>query len=94
MSSTITVKVATLTSTVTSAKTDSETGLILKWFVADKASPPPEGLTQAQTNQYYLDAATAELARYIRQEAQKNRARELRALQASIDDTAASETQL
>lgn len=94
MSSTITVKVATLTSTVTSAKTDSETGQILKWFVADKATPPPEGLTQAQLNQYYLDAATTELARYIRQEASKNRLRELRAQQQSLESQAETETQL
>lgn len=93
MSSTITIKVANMTSVVTSSKSDAETGNILKWFIADKVSPP-DGLTTAQLNQYYLDAAVAELARYVRQEASKNRLKELRAAQASIEDQAAADTQL
>lgn len=94
MSSTITLKVAALTSVVTSSKSDVDTGNILKWFVADKVLPPPNGLTTAQLNQYYLDAAATELARYIRQEASKNRLKELRAAQVSVEEQAATDTQL
>lgn len=94
MASDLRVRVATFTSAVTFAKTDSEVGQILKWFVADKATPPPAGLTTAELNQYYLDATRDELVRYVRQEARKNRLAELKAAQASIEDTAAAETSL
>ncbi len=94
MSSTITVKVASLTSVVTSSKTDLETGNILKLFVADKASPPPDGLTTAQLNQYYLDACVSELARYIRQEAAKNLSRERASQKQAIDDQVIADTAL
>ncbi len=94
MASTITVKVASMQSVVTSSKDDASTGNILRWFVADKMSPIPDGLTQAQQNQLVLDAAAVELARYVRQEASKNRLKELKAAQESIESQAASDTAL
>lgn len=92
MTSSITLKVATVTSAVTFAKTDSDVAQVLRWFIKDKATPPPEGLTQGQLNQYYLDAARDEIVRYVRQEAQRVRLAELRAAEASLADTAAQET--
>lgn len=92
MSSSLTLKVANVTSAVTFAKTDQEVGQVLRWFVADKVEPPPAGLTQAELNQYYLDAARDELVRYVRREAHKNRLAELRAEQQSIEAQATADT--
>jgi len=94
MASSSVLKIATVTSTKTFAKTDAEMAQIVRWFLADKAGPPPEGLTQAQTNQWYLDQANDELARYIQSEARRNRLKELRAAQQSIEDQATSETNI
>jgi len=94
MSSTLTLKVATVTSQVTFNKTDAEVAQVLRWFIADKASPPPDGLTQAQTNQWYLDQATAEIVRYIRQEAMRNRRAVLLQAQADIDAQAGIDTDI
>lgn len=94
MASDLRLRVATFTSTITFAKTDAEVGNILKWFVADKVTPPAAGLTAAELNQYYLDAARDELVRYVRQEARKNRLAELKAAQASIEDAATADTTL
>lgn len=91
MSSSIVLKVATVTSTVTFAKTDAEVAQVLRWFLADKAEPVPDGLTQAQANQWYLDYATAEIVRYVRREAIKNRLRELKEQQ-SVEEQAVSDT--
>lgn len=97
MSSTLTLNVATFTSAVNlnaTGKTDTEIGQILRWFVIDKASPPPDGLTQAQTNQYYLDQAREEIMRYVVREARKNRLRDLQSQQQSIEAQADKETNL
>lgn len=92
MTSSLTLQVGNLTSTITFSKTDTQTGQVLRWFIASKVTPPAEGLTVAQKNQYYLDEAAAEIVRLIRQEAQRTRFRELRAEQASIEQTAENET--
>lgn len=94
MSSTLTLKVANVTSAITLNLTDAQVAQVLMWFVADKATPPDSGLTQAQLNQYYLDAARDELKRYIIQEAQKTRLRDLRAQQQSVEAQAAADTAL
>lgn len=92
MASDIRLRVASVTSTITFAKTDAEVAQILRWFIADKAEQPPEGLTQAQLNQWYLDYAAAEIVRYVRREAQRNRLRMLRDSQQSIEAQADAET--
>lgn len=94
MSSTLTLKIATLTSAVTFAKTDAEVAQILRWFVQDRMSPIPDGLTQQQQNQLALDAATAEIVRYVRQEATRVHLRELRAGQASLETQADTDAAL
>lgn len=88
------LKVASLTSTIDFSKTDAEVATILRWLIKDWASPPPEGLTQAQLNKYNLDQAAARIVDMVRQEAARIRLRELRDEQASIEDQAASETSL
>jgi len=92
MASSITLKVATLTSAVTFAKTDQEVASVLRLFIKDWASPMPEGLTTAQQNQWALDQATARIVAMVRQEAQRARLRELREAQASIEDLATADT--
>lgn len=92
MSSSLTLKVASLTSTHTPTVTDSEVAQILRWFIADTVDAPPEGLTQAQLNQYYLDFAAAELVRYIRAKAARNRERILNAERGDVATQAAAET--
>lgn len=92
MSSTLVLKVANVTSTITFAKTDAEVAQVLRWFIQDWASPPADGLTQAQLNQYYLDQAAARIAEMVRQEAQRVHLRDLRAQQASVEQTAATDT--
>lgn len=93
MASSIVLNVANFSSTYTAPVSDMQAGQTLKYFVLDKAAPPPDGLTQAQTNQYYLDAARDEIVRYIKQEAYKNRRRELQAA-STIDATAQADTSL
>lgn len=92
MSSTLTLKVATVTSAVTLNNTDVNIANIIRLFVADKMAPIPDGLTQAQQNQLVLDAARDELLRYMRQEAAKNRLRELAAQEQAIRDGAVADT--
>jgi hypothetical protein len=94
MSSSLTLKVGNMTSTVNFSKTDAEVGKILLWFAEDRAEPAPEGLTQAERNQWHLDQATQQLVRHVRQEAMRNRRRQLVAEQASIDAQAEAETSL
>lgn len=92
MASDIRLRVASVTSTVTFAKTDSEVATVLRWFLADKAEPPPKGLTQAQLNQWYLDYAAAEIVRYVQREARRNRLQMLREQQGSIEAQADADT--
>lgn len=92
MASSLTLKVATLTSTVTFAKQDSEVANVLLWFIEDWAGPMPDGLTTQQQNQWKLDQAAARIVDYVRQTAQRNRLRDLLAQQQSAADQATSET--
>lgn len=94
MSSILTLKVATVTSPITLNKTDSEVAQVLRWFIKDWASPEPEGLTNGQLNQWRLDQAATRIVDMVRQEAQRVRLRELREAQASIEEQAATETQI
>lgn len=94
MSSTLSLKVASFSSAVTFGKDDASVATILKWFLADKIDPLLlDGLTQAQTNQFYLDSARDEIVRYVRQEARKNRLKELRDA-ANVDAQADADTAL
>lgn len=92
MASSITLKVATVTSTITLSKTDSEVAQVLRWFIKEWAGPEPEGLTTGQLNQWRLDQAAARMVAMVRQEAQRVRLRELRDAQASLDEQATGET--
>lgn len=83
-----------LISTRTFARTEQEFRQILTWFMRDKISPEPEGLTQAELNQWRLDQAHEEIWRYVMRDAHKNRLRELREAQASIEEQATTDTQL
>lgn len=94
MSSSISLNVGNFSSRKDLKRTDQEVGQILRWFVADKIDPPPDGLTQAQLNQYYLDFARDEIIRYVQREARHNRIKELRAQQQSVEDQANGETEL
>lgn len=97
MSSTLTLKVASVTSPADlnkTGKTDAEVANILEYFIADWASPMPDGLTTAQANQWKLDQANARLVDYMRSTARANRLKQLRAQQASIETQADTETQL
>lgn len=94
MSSSLVLKVANVTSTITFAKTDAEVATILGYFIADYASPMPDGLTQAQQNQWRLDQAAARIVQMIRHEAQRVHLRDLLAAQQSASDQAANDTQI
>lgn len=88
MASSITIRVATFTSTYTVANlSDAQVADILRWMMADKSGPEPEGLTQAQLNQWRLDQALAEVVRYITQEARRNRLAERKAASDALIDT-------
>jgi hypothetical protein len=73
--------------------TDVQIGNALRLMTADKIEPPPAGLTQTQLAKFYLDAWIDEIVRYSKQEAYKNRKRELQAA-STIDATAAADTAL
>lgn len=92
MASSLVLKVAAVTSTITFNKTDAEVAQILRWMMADKAGTPPTGLTTAQLNQWWLDQAAAELVRYARQEAAKNRLRELKTAGGNLEAQAEADT--
>lgn len=94
MSSSLTVKVATFTSAITFAKSDAEVATILGYFIADWASPMPDGLTVPQQNQWRLDQAAARIVAMVRQEATRVRLRELKAAQTSVEDQASQDTAL
>lgn len=94
MTSKINISVGGLTSVKQFTKSDQEVGQVIRWFVADKIDPPPDGLTQAQLNQYYLDFARDEIVRYVQREARHNRVKELRAQQQNVEDQASGETEL
>lgn len=91
MSSTLVLKVANVTSTITFAKSDVEVAQVLRWFIQDWASPPADGLTQAQLNQYYLDQATARITEMVQREAKRTRLRMLQAGQISVEDQATAD---
>lgn len=71
MASSITIKVGGLVSTFEPTVTDAKVAAILRRFVVPRADPPPEGATQAQINQHYLDQALREVLGYIVREAQR-----------------------
>lgn len=83
-----------LVSTRIFTRTETEFRQILAWFMQDKIDPDPEGLTAAQLGQWRLDQVHEEIWRYVRQEAHKNRLRELRAAQANIDEQATNDVAL
>lgn len=93
MTATLTISVANVNSTVTLNNTDANVANVIQWMLEDKVAPPPANLTTAQKNQYWLDAYRDELLRYTRQEARKNRARDLRAA-STIDSQADTDTTL
>lgn len=90
----IRLRVGGLTSMITFAATEAKVGEVVRRFVTNKAAPPPEGSTQAQENQYYLDQALAEIVRTVRQEAIRERIRELRAEQQSLEEQAEQDNEL
>lgn len=94
MASSLTLKVATLTSPVTFASSDASVAQILRWFIQDWASPMPAGLTVAQQNQWSLDQAALRIVEMVRHEALNVHLRELKAAQTSIEDQAALDTAL
>lgn len=94
MASSITIKVAGYTSTITLKATDEQVGNVIKWAMADKATPPPDGLTPQQLNQYWLDAAAQEIVDYVRGQARKNRYRELAKEEEALEDQADADTKL
>jgi hypothetical protein len=66
---------------------------LFRLFNLDKQPPAPDGLTLAQTQQYYLDMAMPEIKAYIVREARKNKVRELQA-QSTIEAQADAVTNL
>lgn len=89
MASSNTIQVASVTSTRTFGKTDAEVAQVLRWFLVDKTGPPPEGMTVAQTNKWYLDQTNDAIVNYVKREARMNRLRELQStgtLEAQADN--------
>lgn len=93
MATILTLTNGSATSSASSNKTVAEIANFARLVVADKAAPPSDGLTAGQLNQYYIDALKDELVRYARQEAAKNRLRELQAA-SDLEGQAASETNI
>lgn len=75
-------------------KTDIEIAAILEWFIADVVSEMPEGLTQAEQNQWKLDQANAEIVRHISWKANRNRWRARQEQRETEDRQAQEEGQL
>lgn len=94
MAWTLTLTNGSATSSASSNKTVTEIANFNRLVVMDKTSPPPDGLTPAQLNQFYLDAVKDEIVRHLKQEAYKNRLRELKAAQTSIEDQASIDVAL
>lgn len=89
MAFTLTLVNGAATSSASSSKTVTEIANFCRLVVKDKASPPPDGLTAAQLNTYYLDAVKDEIVRYIKQRAYDNGLRENEPqMQAIRDQTA------
>lgn len=93
MAWTLTLTNGAATSSASSNKTVTEIANFMRLVVADKSAPPPDGLTAAQLNQFYLDAVKDEIVRYLKAEAARNRLKELRA-SAALEDAASNDTQL
>jgi len=94
MASSLTLKIGSLTSTISFNKTDAEVAAILRRFIQDRASPPPPDATAQEKNQLALDEAASEIKRMIVQEATRVGLREKRAAQASIELEADNENAL
>lgn len=93
MTATLTIAVATFTSSATLNNTDANVANIIMYALEDKVAPPPAGFTTAQKQQYWLDAFRDEIIRYTKQEAFKNHRRDLQAA-SNVDATAATDTTL
>jgi hypothetical protein len=93
MPNNIIINAATLNSMTPVNRTNAEWANILGWFIANWASPMPDGLTTTQQNQWRLDQANAKVAAYIVSEARKNRRAELQAA-STIDATADADVAL
>lgn len=94
MSSTITIKVANVTSSVTLNNTDAQIANVLSYFIEGWADAMPSGLTQAQQNQWMLDQVVARIVDYVKATARANRYADLVAQQQSIADQATQETRI
>lgn len=94
MAFTLTLTNGAATSTATSAKTVTEIANFARMVTADKATPPPEGLTAAQLNQFYIDALRDETIRYWKQKAAETSLREKEPQIQAIRDSAVADTQI
>lgn len=72
---------------------DAQVTELWRLYLLDKQPPPPDGLTTAQVQQYYLDMAMPEIKAYIIREARKNKVRELQAA-SNIESQADAATNL
>lgn len=81
-------------SSASSSKSVTDIANFNRLVVVDKATPPPEGLTAAQLNQYWNDAVRDEVVRYLKHEAAKNLSRERAPQQQALIDQAVADTQL
>lgn len=93
MSSTLTLKVAAMQSQITFAAGDAQVATVLTYFISDWAGPMPDGLTQAQQNQWKLDQAAARIGEMVQSTARRNRLRDLQA-QGTLETQADGDTTL
>lgn len=93
MATILTLTNGAATSSASSNKTATEIANFARLVTLDKIAPPAAGLTTAQLNQFYVDALKDETVRYWKQEAAKNRLRELRD-SSNLEAQAQSETAL
>lgn len=93
MATILTLTNGAASSSASSSKTTTEIANFARLVTLDKIEPPPAGLTAAQLNQFYIDALKDELVRYMKQEAAKNRLKELRA-STDLETQAQSDTAL
>lgn len=93
MATILTLTNGAASSSANSSKTVTQIADFARLVTLDKTQPPSAGLTAAQLNQFYLDALRDELIRYAKQEAAKNRLRELRDAE-NLEAQSQAETQL
>lgn len=94
MASSIVITIGTVSETLDLTASDTKVVEILRLYIKEWSSSVPEGMTVAQQNRWAMRQVLNRIRDSIKAEAQRVRMKELRDAQASLEETATSETQL